>query len=183
MKKLDYLERDQISTIHRLGKVRNTNRVLKDLSPFLSSFKDEYKTVYYLSPDGREYVNSQKIRRKNQFVPHVVMRNQFYIFSGFPKDWQNEMKLSDGKYTVICDALFKKGGKYHCLEIDNIQKMRENRVKISNYKGMFERGIAKQQLGHFPLLIWVTTTELRRKQLLELCEGLPVRVYTIDEIK
>lgn len=111
------------------------------------------------------------------------MRNQYYIFSKCPENWDNEMKLSDGKYTVICDALYKHGATYHCLEVDSTQCMKKNRGKIVQYKGLFENGALKQHLGHFPLLIWVTTTELRRKRLLELCEGLPVKVYTINEIK
>ena len=42
LKKLDFLNRDQLSTIHRLGKVRNTNGILRDLSPYLSNFREEY---------------------------------------------------------------------------------------------------------------------------------------------
>jgi hypothetical protein len=37
-------------------------------------------------------------------------------------------------------------------------------------------------LGYFPLLIWVTTTEFRRKQLKELCP-FPCEVYTLDDIR
>lgn len=183
MKKLDYLNRNQLSTIHRLGTVRNTNRILKELSPFLSSFREEYSTIYFLNKDGREYVNSNKERKKNKFVNHVIMRNDFYIFAGFPSDWKNEMKISDEQYTVICDSLFKSNGKYHCLEVDSLQKMKVNRRKIEQYKGLFQNGIVAENLGYFPLLLWLTTTELRKRQLIELCKGMPFAVYTLDDIR
>jgi hypothetical protein len=183
LKKLDFLNREQLSKIHRLGKKRNTNRLLKELSPYLSSYREEFSTIYYLNKDGREYVSSEKIRKKNNFVNHVLMRNDFYIYVGFPSEWKNEMKLSDGDFTVICDAWFKINGKYHILEVDHTQTMKENRNKIQKYRGLFENGIVKEHLGYLPLLIWLTTTELRKKKLVEVCKGLPYEVYTTNDIK
>jgi hypothetical protein len=183
LKKLDYLDRAQLQTIHKLGKVRNANRVLKDLSPYLSSFRDEYSTVYYLNKTGREYVNSKKVRRKNSFVNHVLMRNDFYIFMSYPVEWKNEMRVRDDKNVVICDAWFKKDGKYQFLEVDRTQKMKDNKSKILQYKGLFENGAITKHFGYFPKLNWLTTTELRRKQLRELCKGLPCEVFTMDDIK
>lgn len=111
------------------------------------------------------------------------MRNDFYVYSGFPRDWMNEVKLSDGQFTVICDAWFKSNGKYHILEVDLQQNMKENRNKIEKYKGLFENGLMKSHFGYFPSIIWLTTTELRKKKLVELCKGLPYLVYTMDDIK
>lgn len=153
------------------------------MSPYLSNFREEHSTIYYLSKEGREYVNSQKVRKKNSFVNHVIMRNYFYIFTGFPHEWTNEMKLTDKKNTVICDAWFKYKGKYRFLEVDSTQKMKENRAKIAQYLGLQQNGHLKNHLGYFPTLIWLTTTEYRRKQLKDLCKGLPCDVYTIADIK
>lgn len=183
MKKLDYLNREQLQVIHRLGKKRNSNRILKELSPYLSSYREEYSTIYYLNRDGREYVNSEKIRKKTNFVQHVIMRNDFYIHAGFPYDWKNEMKLTDGEYTVVCDAWFKSNGKYHILEVDYTQTMKENRNKIEKYRGLYENGAMEEHLGYFPLLLWVTTTALRKKKLVELCKDLPYAIYTVNDIK
>jgi hypothetical protein len=183
LKKLDFLNRDQLRKIHRLGTVRNTNRILKELSPYLSKFREEYSTIYYLSKDGREYVNSKKVRKKNSFVNHVIARNDFYIYTGLPREWRNEMKVHDGKFTVICDSWFKKENKYHFLEVDLLQKMRENKSKIKQYHGLFENGVLKKHFGYFPTLTWLTTTELRRKILKELCKDLPCVVYTLDDIR
>jgi hypothetical protein len=184
LKKLDYLNRDQLAKIHRLGKVRNTNRILKELSPYLSSFREEYSTIYYLNKEGRAYVNSQKIRKKNSLVNHVIMRNDFYIYSGYPHDWQNEIRVKDDDYTIICDAYFKRHGRYHFLEVDSFQKMSENKKKVERYAGLMKNGAVEKQLGYFPQLLWLTTTELRRKQLTELCKTIPnTAVFTIDDIR
>jgi len=111
------------------------------------------------------------------------MRNDFYIYIGCPAEWKNEMRLRDTDFTVVCDAWFKKNGFYHCLEVDLHQKMTENKAKIQRYKGLFQNAGVANLLGYFPKVIWVTTTEHRRKQLKELSEGLPYEVYTIKEIQ
>lgn len=183
LKKLDYLNRNQLNEIHRLGSIRNTNRILQTLSPFLTAYRENESTIYFLNKEGREYVNSQKERKKNKFVPHVLMRNDFYIFSGFPHDWRNEIKVSDNEYTVICDAVYHKESKYHFLEVDSLQKMKANRAKIAQYKGLFANKTIHEHFGYFPKLVWLTTTEFRKKQLIELCKGLPYAVYTINDIK
>lgn len=183
LKKLDFLSREQLRIMHNLGKVRNANRILKELSPYLSNYRDEKTTIYYLNKLGREYVNSKKVRRKNSFVNHVLLRNDFYIFVGYPTEWKNEMRVRDEKNAVICDAWFKKDGKYQFLEVDRMQKMKENKSKIKQYKGLFENEGLVNHFGYFPKINWVTTTELRRKQLKELCDGLPCEVYTINDIK
>jgi hypothetical protein len=139
--------------------------------------------IYFLNKIGREYVNSQKERKKNKFVNHVLMRNDFYIFSGYPHDWKNELKVTDGKYTVICDSWFKSIGKYHFLEVDSLQKMKNNRTKILQYIGLVKNRAIEEHLGYFPLLIWITTTELRKRQLKELCKELSCLVYTINDIR
>lgn len=183
LKRLAYLNRDQLQKIHGLGKVRNTNRILYSLSPYLSSFREEYSTIYYLNKLGREYVNSTKVRKKNNFVNHIIMRNDFYIFMGFPHEWKNEMKMKDGQFSVICDAWFKSNGHFNCLEVDLTQKMKENKAKILQYKGLYKNGAIEKHLGHFPTLVWLTTTELRREQLKELCKDIPSVIYTINDIR
>jgi hypothetical protein len=40
-----------------------------------------------------------------------------------------------------------------------------------------------EKLGHFPTLIWLTTTEMRRKQLSELCDSIPCIVFTNADIQ
>ena len=113
------------------------------------------------------------------------MRNQFYVFTGCPKEWKNEIKLSDGKITKVCDSWFKANEYMHILEVDRLQNMNENANKIKAYSEMQAGGVIKKHLGYFPPLIWVTTTELRRKQLTRLCEQgeLNFRIYIEEEIR
>jgi hypothetical protein len=184
LKKQDFLNREQLTKMHRLGSVRNANRILKEMSPYLSSYREEYNsTVYFLNKEGREYVNTDKVRRKNKFVNHYLMRNDFYIYMGYPHDWENEIKIGDGTFTIVCDSYFKKDGKYHFLEVDSTQKMAINKKKVEQYKGLMREGKIANHLGHFPKLMWLTTTELRRKQLTLLCKGISYAVYTINDIR
>lgn len=181
LKEFDFLTRDQLSRHFNLGKVRNTNRVLFNLSNYLMTVKEGQRTVYYLSKIGRDYVDCDKIRKKGNHIKHFIMRNQFWLFCKCPRDWKNEIKISNGKTSVITDAVYTRNGFYHFLEVDNLQTMKENQAKIIRYKNLLESLI--QQYGYHPTLIWVTTTEYRRRQLEKACEGLKVKVYTIDDIK
>jgi len=184
LKKFDFMTRDQISQYCRLGAVRNTNRVLLGLSDYLQSIREGHQTIYYLSREGKAYVECDKIRKKGGHVAHTIMRNDFWIYNGFPFEWKNEVKVSDGKTVIIVDAMYKKNNQQHFLEVDNIQPMRENKVKIAKYIELYNNGAIAESLGHFPSVIWLTTTELRRKQLQDACKSLHgAKVYTINDIK
>lgn len=180
LRKFDFLTRDQLNKCFKLGKVRNTNRVLKNLSNYLASYREGNQSVYYLSNLGREYVECTKVRKKGNHVQHTVMRNEFWLFFKCPQDWKNEIKISSGANTVVTDSMFTRNGFKYFLEVDNIQKMKVNRDKIQRYKNLMPSLI--QQFGYNPTLVWLTTTELRRKQLEEACEGLKYQVYTMDDI-
>lgn len=175
------MTRDQLNQYFELGTVRNANYVLRHLSVYLMSIREGYQSIYYLSKVGRDYVDCEKIRKKGIHVQHTIMRNQFWLFYKCPKDWKNEVKISDGKISVVADAIFTRNNFRHFLEIDNLQTMKENRGKIKRYKWIVE-GFVKQ-FGYYPTLVWVTTTEHRRKQLEKACDGLKVKVYTLDDIK
>ncbi|WP_084246899.1 replication-relaxation family protein [Rummeliibacillus stabekisii] len=184
LKKFDFLTRDQIRFYFGLGKKRNTNRVLNGLSDYLNSIRDFSQSVYYLNKIGREYVGCEKVRKKSSNVQHYIMRNEFYFYNSCPSDWKNEIKVSDGHSTVIVDAMYSKLETTHFLEVDNLQPMSENRIKAKRYLELFQNGLLAEELGHFPTLVWLTTSELRRMQLKELCKDLPVcQVYLYDEIK
>lgn len=44
-------------------------------------------------------------------------------------------------------------------------------------------GSLEKQLFYYPTVVWVTTTEHRRKQLEKACNGLKTIILTIDDIK
>lgn len=181
LKKFDFLTRDQLNSYFKLGTVRNTNYVLRNLSEYLKTIRDGYQSIYYLSREGREYVDCEKVRKKGGHVQHVVMRNEIWLHFKCPKDWRNEVKISDGKTSVVADAVFTRNGFYHFLEVDNLQSMKENRAKINRYKELSDSLV--KQFGYFPTLVWLTTTEHRRKQLESACNGLNFKVFTINDIQ
>lgn len=184
LKKLDFMTRDQIRYYFSLKSIRNANRVLKDMSDYLSVIRDGRRSIYYLNKLGREYVDCEKVRKVSSNVQHTIMRNELYLYYEYPSNWENEIKVSDGQTTVVVDAMFTKLHTTHFVEVDNLQTMAENRLKIENYKALHANGALEQQLGHFPTLVWLTTTEFRRLQLKKACEGLPVvKVFTYDEIR
>lgn len=181
LKKFDFLTRDQLAAYFKLGKICNTNRVLRNLSDYLTCVRDGYQSIYYLNKNGREYVDCEKIRKKGGHVQHVVMRNEIWLHFKCPKDWKNEVKISDEKTSVVADAVFTRNGFYHFLEVDNLQSMKENRAKINRYKELLDSLV--KQFGYFPTLVWLTTTEHRRKQLESACNGLNFKVFTINDIQ
>lgn len=177
LKKLDYLNRSQIQTMHNLGSDRNAQRVLQNLGEYLSSFKDG-ENIYYLNKEGRERVNSKKILKKTTQARHYIMRNSIYIAYGCPSSWRNEIKLEVPKHVkVIADALFQKDKRYHIVEVDHTQKMSKNKSKVERYRKLIDLGVFQIQ----PKFIWITTTELRRKQLTSLCEGLDAQIFTVKD--
>lgn len=134
--------------------------------------------MYYLNSEGRSYVDSKKVLRKNQFVNHTLMRNEWFIFKGNPSYWRNEIKVGDSKESIVCDAIYKENGLMRVLEVDMTQKMAVNREKIKTYKSISLR------VKDFPLVIFFTHSEHRRKQLIKACSdaGLKAEVYTLEEI-
>lgn len=182
LKSFDYCTRDQLNKHFKLGSIRNTNRVLNDLTDYLASFREGYQTIYYLNKNGRDYVDSNKVRKKSNHVNHVIMRNDFWLHCNCPSDWKNEVKISNGDIAIVADAMYSIGGLHHFLEVDNTQTMKENKAKIERYIKLLNSVRAK--VGHFPVIVWLTTTELRRKQLEDACRVLPhFKVFSISDIK
>ncbi|MCA1319778.1 replication-relaxation family protein [Bacillus tianshenii] len=179
LKKLSYLSRSQLQTIHNLKSARNASKVLKEMEGYLNSFRDGGgENVYYLNKEGRERVGSTKVLKKTSTARHYIMRNSVYIAFGCPTTWKNEMKLEvTGKVKVIADALFKRDKRLHIVEVDHTQKMTKNRSKVQRYKKLIELGVFEKQ----PQFIWITTTEYRRKHLLAMCEGMDVKVFTAKD--
>lgn len=165
---MGYLSRSQIQRLHRLGSVRNANRVLSDLEPYLNVVKRrEY--IYTLNAEGRRRIGVSKAQMRVSQVDHHLMRNQLYIALGCPSTWRAEVRLKVAdKVSVIADALYTKDGRYVIVEIDNTQKMAANREKIAKYRKLVEMGVFPKP----PRFIWLTTTEYRRKELARLCEEL-----------
>ncbi|OHR74028.1 hypothetical protein HMPREF3291_05385 [Bacillus sp. HMSC76G11] len=152
---------------------------MKQLSEYISSFRDG-ECVYYLNKEGREMVNAKKIRKKTLQARHFIMRNYIYIAYEQPSTWKTEVKVGvkeDKKTSIICDALFERDKRYHIVEVDHMQKMSINRLKVKKYKQLVDYGI----FGNTPHFIWITTTDYRKKQLEKYCEDLDCTIFTIKD--
>lgn len=185
LQKFKFMTRDQIRSVFELGTVRNANRVLNGMSEYLHRVQNGHQSVYYLSREGRQYVGCEEVVKKSGQIQHCTMRVDYWMYAGRPTDWINEVEGYNTKRTVEVrsDAKYSYGGIVHLVEIDHLQHMRENRAKIKKYAELIP-GYA-MTLGHFPMLVWVTTTELRRKQLKEACVdvGLACKVFLHHEIR
>lgn len=181
LKFCDYLNIRQISILSNLSE-SYVYKIMKQLGTYVRMFTDNRMNVYYLSKDGREFTQSKKVRRKLTTVQHYIMRNDLYLHLGQPDSWQNEVRINytyerdnpkSRKIVVVADAHYiASNGQHHVIEIDNLQKMHQNKVKIEKYRRLTEKGVFKG----IPKLIWVTTTEHRKKLLSGLCEGLNVQI-------
>ncbi|MDR7318947.1 replication-relaxation family protein [Brevibacillus nitrificans] len=177
------MSRTHIQRLHRLGSVRNAQKVLKQMEEYLHSFREGYDTVYYLSKLGRDMIGSKKQVKRSLQTKHSLMRNDFFFHVGCPSYWKNEMKVVVGELTIVPDATFKKNQRLHFLEIDNTQTMTENRLKIERYKALHATGLFQRQYQYFPMIHIVTVNRSRVRRFIEMCEGLPVQVYLYDDIK
>lgn len=181
LKSFDYLTTKQLQHLHDLKSDRNAYRVIKQLDPYLNHFIDDNKKVYYLNKKGREAVDSTKIRKKTTTAKHYLMRNDLYIHLGKPASWSNEVKMKyksdNDEITVVADAYYRTE-KHHIIEIDNVQKMHKNKIKIDKYRRLIEKGVFKGM----PELIWVTTTPYRKQVLQEMCDGLDCKVYIREDL-
>jgi hypothetical protein len=172
-----------LQKIHNLGGERNARRILSEMEPFLCHFRDGEK-IYYLSKEGRQRIGCTKVRKKTLEARHYLMRNDLYIHFNQPAYWKNEMKIGvKDVVTIITDALFKLNNRYHFVEVDHTQKMSNNEAKVQRYKQLKNTGVFQEQYGHFPQLVWTTTTDYRRKRLEGLCEGLDAKVFTVEDFK
>ena len=186
LKRFDYLTVKQMQKLHDLKSDSNAYRVIRQIDHYTSVFKDEGINVYYLNKNGREYVYSNKVRTKLTTASHYLMRNDLYIHLGMPGTWQNEIRmkyeLNNEKITVVADAHYTSISipqqKHHIIEIDHLQKMQKNKIKIEKYRRLIEKGVFKGM----PRLVWVTTTPYRKKLLSELLDGLDYIVYLKEDL-
>jgi len=193
LKKHDYLNIKHIRTLVGLSETY-VYKVMNQLKQYVHVFTDEGSNVYYLSKEGRLFTGSKKIRKRLTTARHYMMRADAYIYTGQPATWLNEVRISyvadaqnpkSSKTIVVADAHYKQrviGLDYEqhtVVEIDNEQKMTQNKRKIEKYRRLIDYGV----FGGMPRLVWITTTPYRKARLLELCEGLDVRIYLRGDLQ
>ena len=185
-----------LQQIHDLN-YRNACRIISSqLRPFIHETFYQKEKVIYLNKKGRELIASEKEVQVNQQTLHSLLRNEVYIHFNCPADWQNEYTLETagnalnsfgisfqiGTLTntkkLIADAVFKRNGYMHIIEVDNEQKMNDNKKKIDSYKG-----VLPAYKSETPILYFFTKTENRKIKLEEWLKGIRHEVKTFEEIK
>ena len=164
--------------MHNLGSARNTSKVMKSLTDYVSSFRDG-ENVYYLNKEGRERIGANKIRKKTTQARHYIMRNYLYLAYQRPSTWKNEVKIGikeDKKSIVICDAIFQQDNRHHIIEVDHTQKMGKNKSKMDKYRELIRLGVLDN-----PKFIWITMTDYKKKQIEKFCKGLDYQIFTIKD--
>ncbi|AKU43372.1 plasmid replication-relaxation protein [Bacillus phage Silence] len=174
LKMLGIVSRSQLQIICELGSTRSAFRALDDVKEYVNKFR-EGENMYYLNAEGRKLVGSKKVIKKMTTAMHYIMRNDLYIAFGCPHNWKNEQRIKVGKINVISDAYFEHNGIINIIEVDHKQKMAANKIKIAKYREIFSN--TKKDVR----FTWITLTEYRKQQILELSDGLNVNVFLASD--
>lgn len=167
IRKLKFATRRHLMAVHDMGGIRNANRILKDLSPYVNKVVHQKEHVYYLNKKGRELFDDTEKIVPNSRLVHSLMRNEAWLYLFCPDDWRIEepirYKLNDKKKTIIPDVKFKDGeGILNAVEIDRTQMMNVNSEKMSRYKE-FTSYYKQKYNGKVPIIHFFTLTEYRQK--------------------
>jgi len=182
--------------IHDLKSYRNACRILNKLEPYTSTTYFNKEKVFYLNKCGRDLIGSEKEVKRNQNIEHTLLRNDAYIYLNCPLDWQSEAVIEyeveqpnnhgiiirgmsvATKSKLVTDAMYKRNGYTHLVEIDNTRDMKDNLKKVKSYADCFK------YLDTPRLEIFTTTLDRKRKFEKWLLEyKLRGEVKTYEEIK
>lgn len=186
-----------LQKIHDLKSYRNACYAVKKLEGYIHEIFVEKEKVIYLNKAGREMIGSTKEVKKTPLIEHSLLRNDVYLYFNCPVGWKTEhaieiekvvpetleMKIKGLKPVVkkkiISDATFIRNGYFHLIEIDNTRNMSDNKKKIALYTEVMP--FIKQ---HIPVLLFFTTSDVRKKRLEAWCKGKGFRyeVKTFKEI-
>lgn len=185
---LQFATRRHLMAVHDLGGIRNANRVIKDLKPYVNIAYYKKEHVYYLNRAGRElFADTERIPLPTK-LPHFLLRNEAWLWLNCPDNWQIESEIrytKDGaKKRIIADAKYKdEYGILHAVEIDRAQKMKANEEKLKKYAEYTQ--LYKQTYnGKKPVIHFFTISSYRQQKLEQLASkyDVYVRVYFIPEV-
>jgi hypothetical protein len=177
--RLGYLTTSQIQTLHKLGSIRNAQRIISDLSPYLCTVRTS-ENAHFLSKKGREWIGSSKERRNTLNIDHFLVRNQFLIKYAINEVMLEHKIKIDKENTVIPDVYYRKNGKEYFLEVDRTQLMKINQEKIKLYKDLKET----KRFKEFPTVVFVTLTEHRFNKIRSLLNNAKLKneVYMTKDL-
>ena len=183
---MKFATREQLQRKHNLGTDRNALKVLGEMKDYLHSRTLDGKNVYWLSSVGRELIGAESEVKWSIQVEHHLLRGDMYLYYNCPADWfvEEPVTVTQGlsQFVVIPDATFTLDGVFHFLEVDRTQSMSDNKKKIEQYAKL--NPLIHTQFNHQPILVFYTTTPLRKEKLTSLCDSLQVKckIYTKEDI-
>lgn len=187
---LRFATRDQLQRIHDLKSDRNALKILNQMKEYFHIQVHNGMNVYYLSKKGRDTIGSDIEMKWSLQAEHHLLRNELYIHFNCPSDWRVEHEIvfkPKGLVTtekrIIADATFTNAGVFHLLEVDRTQSMVENKEKINTYAELSP--LLYERFNHMPVIIFYTTTGLRKGKLEVYCKekGLRSLVNTKEDIR
>lgn len=166
-----------------MGEIRNANRILKDLSPYVNSIVYKKEHVYSLNKQGRAlFDDTEKVVPTIQLA-HRLVRNEAWLYLFCSEDWQIEApiryKVHDKKRTIIPDVKCHDSAEIlNAVEINRTQRMNVNSEKMNKY-GEFTLYYKNKYNGKVPIVHFFTLTTYRQKKLEQFAvqQGVYARVY------
>lgn len=188
IRKLQFATRRHLMSVHNMGGIRNANRILGDLKPYVNKTMQGKEYVYYLNKEGHAmFGDDGKVVSRGKLA-HALLRNEAWLHLFCPDDWQIETDIryikNKEKMKIVPDVKFRdEENILHAVEVDRSQKMKVNEEKIKKYEE-FTQIYKQKHNGKMPVIHFFTVTKYREKKLEELAAKYDVfvRVYVIEEI-
>ncbi|KAB2441360.1 replication-relaxation family protein [Bacillus luti] len=175
-------------SVHNMGGIRNANRIMGDLKPYVSKTMQGKEYVYYLNKEGHAmFGDDGKVVSRGKLA-HALLCNEAWLHLFCPDDWQIETEIcyrkNGEKKRIIPDVKFRdEEGILHAVEIDRSQKMKINEEKLKKYEE-FTKIYKQKYSGKMPVIHFFTVTKYREKKLEELAAKYDVfvKVYVLEGI-
>jgi hypothetical protein len=188
IRKLQFATRRHLMSVHDMGGIRNANRIMSDLKPYVSKTMQGKEYVYYLNKEGYAMFGDDGRGVSRGKLAHALLRNEAWLYLFCPDDWQIETEIrykkNEEKKKIVPDVKFRdEEGILHAVEIDRSQKMKINKEKLKKYEE-FTKIYKQKYNGKVPVIHFFTVTKYREKKLEELAAKCDVflKVYVVGEI-
>ncbi|TBL21834.1 hypothetical protein EYB35_00280 [Bacillus paranthracis] len=172
IRKLQFATRRHVMSVHDMGGIRNANRIMSDLKPYLSKTMQGKEYVYYLNKEGHAlFGDDGKVVSRGKLA-HALLRNEAWLHLFCPDDWQIETEIrykkNGVKKKIIPDVKFRdEEGILHAVEVDHSQKMKVNEEKLKKYEELTQIYRQKHN-GKMPVIHFFTVTTYRERKLKEI---------------
>lgn len=139
IRKLQFATRRHVMSVHDMGGIRNANRIMGDLKPYVSKVMQGKEYVYYLNKEGHAmFGDDGKVVSRGKLA-HALLCNEAWLHLFCPDDWQIETEIrykkNGEKKRIIPDVKFRdEESILHAVEVDRSQKMKVNEEKLKNIK-------------------------------------------------